>query len=87
MSTQVWKIETSYTVDHPAEVEVADIPELRSWVQGRADAKKVRVDRPPIGKLHFRYEHDERDQPSVVHAYFTDRHRGRKRFMRLRRTG
>lgn len=85
MNTQAWKIEASYTVDHPREVEVQDLPELRSWVQSRADAKKVRVDRPPIGKLHFRYEHDADDQPIVVHVYFNDRHGARKRFMRLRK--
>lgn len=80
-----WRIEQSHTVDHPKEVEVEDLPELRSWVQSRADAKKIRVDRPSIGKLHFRYEHDSSDQVSVVHAYFNNHRGNRLRFMRLRR--
>lgn len=85
MKTEHWKIEKSYLVALPNAVEVEDMTELRSWVQDRADAKAIRVDRPPIGKLHFRYEHDDDDQVSVVHVYFHDHKGALRRFMRLRK--
>lgn len=78
-------IEMSHMVDVPAYVEAATIPELRRWVQDKADSKKVRSDRPAIGELSYRYNLDAAGETIVVHAYFIGSNGLKRRFMRLRR--
>lgn len=80
-----WNVETSHMVAVPQSIEADDLPELRGQVQQIADSKAVRPDRPAIGELSFKYELDDRDEPVVVHAFFTNLHGKKARFMRLRR--
>lgn len=82
----IWRVMASHVVCHPHELHVSRLSELRSRVQRIADAKKVRSDRPPIGKLSFRYELDADDHPCVVYAYFIGRGGTKRRFMKLERT-
>lgn len=88
METMVWKVETSWLVASrgegiPKEIVVDSMEELRSRIQYLADGK---ANKPPIGEVHFRYELDRmNDKAIVVHAYFTNKHNKRARFMRLRR--
>ncbi len=78
-------IESSHMCDMGSHVDVESISQLRRWVQAKADAKKVRVDRPAIGEVTYRYQLAEDGTVNVVHAYFIGRDGKRRRFMRLRR--
>jgi hypothetical protein len=71
----------------PTHLEVTSIEDLRSQVQHLADTKQLRIDRPPIGTVTFRYELDEHEQPVKVHVLFKDQHKKLRRFMRLAKVG
>lgn len=81
----IWNVETSHMVNVPKTFEVDTYDELRRRVQQIANRKSLHSDRPVCGELSFRYELDSNDEAVVVHAYFTDRHKKRRRFMRLRK--
>jgi hypothetical protein len=66
----------------PEWIDADDLPELRGLVQEIADSKKRE---PRMGKIEFRYQLDDKDEVSVVHCYFVNRHGKRTRFMRLSR--
>lgn len=76
-----WIVETSHMVSVPPFIEARTVKELHRKVQGIADQKKVRVDRPPIGKVKlFRGD----DFPEVIRFFFIDKHGKHRRFMRVR---
>ena len=88
MTTNImaWSIEQSHMVAHPNDLETESLAELREWVQGFADSKKIRADRPAMGEISFRYEMDNStDEVTLVHTYFTNKHGKLQRFMRLRK--
>lgn len=81
-----WLIDKSYMADVPSGgYEAHTLGDLMAQVQSTADNKKLRVDRPPIGNLEFRWELDADHQPDICHVYFLDSKSIRKRFMRLRK--
>jgi hypothetical protein len=76
-----WNIEThNYAgTDLPEFYRTRSVDHLRRQLQRLASDRRV-------GRLHFRYELDERNNEAVVvHAYFDGRNGRRRRFMRLRR--
>lgn len=77
-----WFIESSHMVAVPEYIDADSLPELRGLVQTIANSKKRK---PVIGPLEFRYQLDDKDEVSVVHCYFTNRHDKKVRFMRLSR--
>lgn len=87
MTQARWNIETSHipiksVVGH---LDAASLEDLRRQIQKYADDKPVTEERPAMGELTYRYEHDNFDRVEVVHAYFTNKHGKLARFMRLRR--
>lgn len=85
-----WNVETSHLVASHGEaipdyIETTTLDQLRTCLQHLANGKEVRDDRPPLGELTYRYEHDKFDRVTVVHAYFINKHNKLARFMRLRR--
>lgn len=77
-----WVIESSHMAAVPDYIDADDLPELRGLIQEIADSKKRE---PRMGEIEFRYQLDDKDEVSVVHCYFINRHDKRIRFMRLSR--
>ena len=76
-----WNVEMhSYAgTNVPAAYRASSMNALRLTLQKLANERRV-------GKLHYRYELDDRNEEStVVHVYFDGRNGRRRRFMRLRR--
>lgn len=84
MRNYIFNVETSHMVDVPKRVEARSLQHMREQLQSVADSKKLRIDRPPIGPLSYRYELDDDDEPLVVHAFFVNSRGKRLRFMRLK---
>lgn len=80
-----WVVEEEYIVGLPPSFEALTLEVLRQELQQSTLRYRTRPDRPPIGPLSFRYETDNRDRVTVVHAYFTGKDGRRKRYARLRR--
>lgn len=82
-----WQVEQAHQIGHPKAINADDLWELRSRLQALADAVPVHARRQyPFGPLDYRYEADEDDMVTVVHAYFKGHNGLRRRFMKLRRT-
>lgn len=79
-----WEVEASYLVAIPQDYQSITLASLRDQLQATADRKRSK---PPLGPLEFRYETDKDNYVTVVHAYFTNKHGKKTRFMRLRREG
>lgn len=73
-------IETSHMVAIPPSYTAGSLEELQSQVQATADGKRVGKGHPAIGELSFTWD----EEAKKLHAFFTDRHGKRRRFMRLR---
>lgn len=81
-----WHVEQAHQVAHPVTINSDTLVELRERLQALADAVPAHARRHyPYGPLEFRYECDENDFVTTVHAYFKGRNGLRRRFMRLRR--
>lgn len=81
-----WVVEQAHQVNHPKTINSDTLFELRSRLRALAGnvpehARHVR----PYGPLEFRYECDEDDVVTRVHAYFIGHNGHRRRFMKLRR--
>lgn len=81
-----WKVIQSHVVDHPPVISADTLAELRSRVQVLANTRpKFGRSRRPYGPLEYRYECDENDLVTTVHAYFKNHKAMRVRFMKLSR--
>lgn len=82
-----WVVEQSHRVQAIRSINSDTLPELRSRLQALADEVPVHARKQyPYGPLDYRYECDEDDRVSVVHAYFKGHNGLRRRFMKLRRS-
>lgn len=80
-----WKTEVSRKVRVPKYIEATSIEELRSRLQELANTYRVRPGSPSLGELEYRYELDDQDMVTTVHAYFVNKEGRRRQFVRLHR--
>lgn len=81
-----WKVEASHMVEMPDKLEALNLDVLRHQLQQLTLRYRPSRGKPPLGPLTFRYETDEQDRVTIIHAYFTGRDKKLKRFARLRRS-
>lgn len=80
LSLTRYMVETSHLVNVPCEIQSTSLKGLRKIIQEIADESGR-----DFGEITYRYELDDLDRVTVIHAYFTNRKETRTRFMRLRR--
>lgn len=71
-------VETSHLVNVTNEIHSSSLKGIRRVIQGIADERD-------FGEISYRYELDDADQVTAIHAYFISRGGSKMRFMRLRR--
>jgi hypothetical protein len=84
--TQRWTVDSSHLFNPPPHLDCTDLQDLRRQVQAIADEHSANRSSRQLafGKLEFRYEADDEDVITVVHAYFVNKLGQRQRYMRLR---
>jgi hypothetical protein len=77
----------AHRINHPRAINSDTLSELRQKVQALANTvPKHARQQYPCGPLEFRYECDDQDYVTIVHAYFKGLNGLRLRFMKLGRS-